>query len=111
MTTTNTNLSIDMDNLIIINMWDRPCMHLIAEVLPDGKINYINKILRKRYKELKKGNGWASIKDYGFIYDKENKKFIKKNESIVKYEDGRPRNWQGLTEFTYDDIVNNSWDD
>ena len=45
---------INIDNLIILNMWDRPCMHLIAEVLPDRKIKYINKILRKRYKELKK---------------------------------------------------------
>ena len=99
---------MNIDNLIIINMWDRPCMHLIAEILPDGKIKYINKILRKKYPILKKGNGWASIKDYGFIFDGKTNKFIKKNESIVKYEDNRPRNWQGSTEFTYDDIVNSS---
>ena len=99
---------ININNLIIINIWDRPCMHLIAEVLPDEKVRYINKILRKEYPELKKGIGWASIKDYGFIFDEETKKFIQKNESIVKYDDGKPRNWQGLTEFTYNDIVNSA---
>ncbi len=99
---------MNIDNLIIINMWDRPCMHLIAEILPDEKIKYINKILRKEYPILKKGNGWASIKDYGFIFDEGTKKFIQKNESIVKYDDGTLRRWQGLSEFTYDDIVNSS---
>ena len=103
---------MNIDNLIIINMWDRPCMHLIAEVLPDGKTKYINKILKKEYPELKKGKGWASIKDYGFIFDEKNNKFIQKNKSIVKYEDGKLCNWQGLSEFTYDDIVNSSkWGD
>ena len=103
---------MNIDNLIIINMWDRPCMHLIAEILPDGKIKYINKILRKEYPILKKGNGWASIKDYGFIYDETTSKFILKNKSVAKWVDGRNHNWQGLTEFTYDDIVNSSkWGD
>ena len=99
---------IHTENLIIINMWDRPCMHLVCRILPSERIIYINKQLRKEYPVLKKGEGWASLKDYGFIYDANKNKYIKKHKSNVKYSDGKIREWQGLTEFSYDEILNSS---
>lgn len=100
---------MDTNELIILNDVERPCMHLICRE-KENKIYYINKILRKEYPKLRKSNGWANLTDYGFIY--ENGKFILKNESKVKYYDGKIRRWQGKTEFTYNDILNsNKYDD
>lgn len=105
-------IMIDPGNLIIINEWDRPCMHLICRVMPNGKIFYANKKLRREYPELKKGTGWASIKDYGFVYNWMKKKYELINGSIVRYHDGKIRQWQGAKEFTYKDIINSSkWGD
>ncbi len=93
------------DNLIILNAIERPCMYLICRVMPSKKIIYVNKYLRKRYPKLRKSLGWASLKSYGFVF--ENNKFILKNPSKVKYIDGKQRRWQGRTEFTYNEIMNN----
>ena len=100
---------MNTNELIILNDVERPCMHLICRET-DNRIYYINKILRKEYPKLRKSEGWANLTDYGFIY--ENGKFILKNESKVKYYDGKIRRWQGKTEFTYNDILNsNKYDD
>jgi hypothetical protein len=94
---------VDTDKLIILNGVERPCMHLVCRETED-KIYYINKKLRKRYPKLRKSEGWANLTDYGFIY--EDGKYILKNESKVKYYDGKVRKWQGKTEFTYNEILN-----
>lgn len=100
---------MNTDELIILNDVERPCMHLVCRET-NNKIYYINKILRKEYPKLRKSEGWANLTDYGFVY--ENGKFILKNESKVKYYDGKIRRWQGKTEFTYNDILNsNKYDD
>ena len=100
---------MDTDKLIILNEIERPCMHLICKET-DSKIYYVNKILRKDYPKLRKSYGWASLTDYGFVF--ENKKFTLKHDSKVKYDDGKTRHWQGRTSFTYTDILNASkWDD
>lgn len=99
---------IDETKLIIINQFDRPCMHLVARVMPNGKIIYGCKKLRRKYPALKRGIGAASLKDFGFIYNVFKKKYVLCKESTAKYSDGKPRKWQGKTEFTYEDIVNSS---
>lgn len=105
-------IMIDPENLIIINDCDRPCMHLICRVMPNGKIFYANKILRRQYPKLKKGTGWASIKDYGFVYNWMKKRYELRDGSIVRYHDGKIRQWQGQKEFTYKEIINSSkWGD
>ena len=62
-------------NNLVIRKWDMPCMRFIIEILPNGNAMYINKILREQYPTIQLGKGYASIKDYGFIY--EGNKFIK----------------------------------
>lgn len=96
---------VDTDKLIILNGVERPCIHLICREY-NNKIFYINKELRKRYPKLRKSEGWANLTDYGFVY--ENGKFIQKNESKVKYYDGKIRRWQDNTEFSYNDILNSN---
>lgn len=95
---------MNLKNLIILNFIERPCMYLVCRVLPSGKIIYVNKYLRRRYPALRKSKGWASLKNYGFVF--ENNKFVLKNPSKVKYLDGKQRHWQGRTQFTYSDIMN-----
>lgn len=99
---------INEDNLIILNQYDRACMHLVCRVMPSGKIIYGNKILRRRYPVLKAGAGKATLKEFGFIYDVFKKKYRQVHESKARYTDGKPRRWQGKTEFTYEEIVNSS---
>lgn len=98
---------IDTDKLIILNAYDRPCMHLVCRVMPNGKIIYGNKKLRRKYKNLEKG-AWATLKDFGFIYNVFTHKYELRNPSKAKYHDGSPRRWQGKTEFTYEDVVNSN---
>lgn len=100
---------IDVNKLIILNMYDRPCMHLVCREMPSSKIIYACKKLRRKYPNLKKGINAATLKDFGFIYNVFKKKYVLVNESKVKYPvDGKPRRWQGRTEFTYEDIVNSN---
>lgn len=100
---------VNTDKLLIINEYDRPCMHLVCREMPSGKIIYACKKLRRRYPDLKKGTGVATLKDYGFTYNVFKKKYVLTNESKVIYPNtGLLRRWQGKTEFTYEDIVNSN---
>lgn len=97
---------INTDKLLIINEHDRPCIHLICREMPNGRILYACKKLRRKYPDLQKGIGAATLEEYGFIYNVFKKKYVLTNESKVKYPNGKPRRWQGKTDFTYEDIVN-----
>ena len=99
---------VNENKLLIINQYDRACMHLVCREMPNGHILYACKKLRRKYPELKKGTGAATLKDYGFTYNLFKKKYVLTNESKVIYPDGTPRRWQGKTEFTYEDIVNSN---
>lgn len=90
-----------LDSLIILNGVDRPCMHLVCRVMK-SRIRYVNEYLNRRYRNLKKSEGWASLSDYGFIF--RDGIYILKNKSIVHYFDGSVKKWQGRTSFTYQDI-------
>ena len=90
-----------LDNLLILNDTDRPCMHLVCRDI-NGKIRYVNEYLNRRYPRLRKGPGWASLVEYGFVF--EDGVYKLKNRSTVHYFDGSVKKWQGRTSFTYQDI-------
>ena len=90
-----------LNSLIILNGVDRPCMHLVCREM-NGRIRYVNEYLNRRYRNLKKSKGWASLIEYGFVFD--DGVYILKNKSRVRYPDGTFKRWQGRTSFTYQDI-------
>jgi hypothetical protein len=96
---------MNTDNLLILNGCEKPCAYLICKEYPDGRIQYVNKTLAKRYGNMRKDSESATLKEFGFA--KIGDKFILTNPSIAKYEDGKIRKWQSrITEFTYQEIVN-----
>lgn len=94
---------MNLDKLIILNKVERPCARLLCRELPNGKIIYINKKLRKRYPKLRKSKDYETLKTYGFV--EENGKFIQKFDSRATYDDGAIQRWQGAKEFTYKEIL------
>ena len=105
------NEKLKMENFVIVNETERPCAHLIAELLPSGRVRYVNKILRKRYKNLRLSTTGANLKDFGFVF--ENDKFVKRYASNLKYTNGHTRRWQGKESFSYSEIENatvKEWD-
>lgn len=90
-----------LDSLIILNGVDRPCMHLVCREMKD-RIRYVNEYLNRRYRNLRKSEGWASLLDFGFIF--QDGVYILKNRSKVRYPDGSIKKWQGRTSFTYQEI-------
>ena len=91
-----------LDKLIILNDTDRPCMYLVCREFSNGKIIYVNEYLRRRYPELKKGEGSNSLIDFGFIYEDGTYKL--RNKSKAKSPLFGLLKWQGRKEFTYKDI-------
>lgn len=102
---------INTNKLLILNIIERPCMHLVCREMPSGKVIYVNKILRRAYPNIKKSSGHATLEDFGFTYDVFEQKYKLTKQSRVKYSDGKPRKWQGKTEFTYEEIVNSTLKD
>lgn len=100
-----------LEKLIILNCAEKPCAKLVCRVYSNNCIKYINKYLRKHFKNMRRGDGWATLKSYGFIKEIrviDNAKieyFVLKNPSKVKYSDGKIRKWQGKNEFTYKEIM------
>lgn len=95
---------MNLESLIILNGVERPCARLVCRIYSNKTIKYVNKNFRKHYKNLRKSAGWATLKQFGFV--KDGNKFVLKNKSKVKYSDGEIRHWQGINEFTYNDILN-----
>ena len=102
---------INTNKLLILNIIERPCMHLVCREMPSGKVIYVNKILHRAYPNIKKSRGHATLEDFGFTYDVLEQKYKLTKQSSVKYSDGKTRRWQGKTEFTYEEIVNSTLDD
>ena len=103
------------ENLIILNGCEKPCARLLCRIFPNGSIKYVNKYLRKQYGSMKKGTEWASLKDFGFTCNYNDKKksyeYLKISPSVAKYYDGEVREWQGKKTFTYAEILSmNSFD-
>lgn len=99
---------MDLNKLLIINDCDRPCAYLVCREYPNGKIKYVNKKLRKRYGNLRKSNSSATLAEFGFVLNGYNRfeLFFRTQDSIAKYINGKPRYWQGCSEFTYNEIMN-----
>ena len=90
-----------LDNLLILNDVERPCMHLVCRKTKN-RVRYVNEYLNRRYHSLRKSEGWASLVEYGFVF--EDGVYKLKNQSTVRYPDGSLKKWQGRTSFTYKDI-------
>lgn len=92
------NPNLSLENLYIVNSFDRPCPRLIAYKTLDNKLNYIKK-------ELKEFNGMdisraTPLKDFGFEQVSDNPIRLKRvKSSVAKYPDGETRYWQGIEEF------------
>ena len=99
---------MNLKKLLIINGCEKPCAYLVCRVMPNGKIQYVNKKLRKKYGNLKEGRESATLDEFGFVQTSTNKfkLFFREADSIAKYLDGKPRFWQGKSEFTYNEIMN-----
>lgn len=104
---------MDLKKLIILNGCEKPCAKLVCRVYSKTSIKYVNLKLRKHYGNMKKGTEWASLKDFGFVKIRKIKGntiiedyYVLKNPSKAKYKDGTTRQWQGKTEFSFNDIMN-----
>ena len=102
------------ENLVIINTWDKPHPKLLMIENPNGKFVYINTDVRSRNtNEFDKLPETASLKDFGFEAqyneDKGEVEYIQTQGSVATYEDGREREWQGPTKFTFLDIIFTDW--
>lgn len=101
---------MNLEKLIILNGCEKPCAYLVCRIMPNGKIQYVNKKLRRQYGNMRKGSESSTLKEFGFICnyndDKKSYEFLKFNPSIAKYNDGVIRNWQGKNTFTYNEIIN-----
>lgn len=97
---------MQLNKFFIVNETDRPCELLIAERRDDGKLYYINPILRKDkdfhgmpFREA------TPLENFGIEFEIENNDTFKgqlKNFSIATYEDGSSREWQGNESFSFD---------
>lgn len=99
---------MDLKKLIILNGCEKPCAYLVCRIMPNGKIQYVNKKLRRQHGAMKKGRECATLDEFGFVQISKNKfkLFFRKEDSIAKYIDGKTRYWQGQLEFTYNEILN-----
>ena len=95
-------MEIELDNLIILNDYDRPCMYLLATKEP---LQYACKSMKKKFPDISDFAHRATpLREFGFIQNRDT--FIKVNESTAKYQDGRPRDWQGRTAFSAEQLLN-----
>lgn len=94
--------NINIDNLVILNDWDRPCMFLIAKKEP---LEYVSPYTRERFGTLRIRHNFrcTPLKDFGFV--QEGSVFKKVNPSVATYADGSPRDWQGSEVFTIDEML------
>lgn len=92
---------MNINNLYILNDYDRPCMYLLAMKEP---LQYACLSMRKKFPDISADvMRMTPLKDFGFIQDGDT--FKKVNPSIATYQDGRSRNWQGREEFTINDLL------
>ena len=102
------------ENLVIINTWDKPHPKLLMIENPNGKFVYINNDIRSRHtNEFDKLPGTASLKDFGFEVKFNEEKwcaeYTQTQGSVATYADGKEREWQGPTKFTFLDIIFTDW--
>lgn len=92
---------IRLDNLIILNECDRPCMFLIVCKEP---LRYACLSMREKFPDIHLDmERITPLQDFGFI--QEDDVFKKVNPSTATYSDGRIREWQGREEFTIEDLL------
>ncbi len=94
-------MSIKLENLYILNDYDRPCMYLLATKEP---LKYACKSMNKKFPHpTEDAIRMTCLKDFGF--EQNGDVFKQVNPSKATYADGRPRDWQGRTEFTINDLL------
>lgn len=84
----------------IVNTTDRPWESLVAYQTTDGKLNYCDR--RKKSYDGMPFYKATPIEDFGIhvrLHDDGTYEFTQSGQSIAKYEDGKPRAWQGLSKF------------
>ena len=102
------------ENLVIINTWDKPHPKLLMMKNTKGNFIYINNDIRSRNtNEFEALPETASLKDFGFEA-KFNEdlccvEYIQTQGSIATYAEGKEREWQGPTKFTFLDIIFTDW--
>ncbi len=84
----------------IINHTDKPCGRLVTQLV-NGKLWYMNPELIKSYPAMNLNDESTSLEDFGFEFRHLGKyvQFIKNGKTVATYKDGKPRSWQGETEF------------
>ncbi len=93
--------TIKLENLYILNDYDRPCMYLLATKEP---LQYACLSMRRKFPNPAADVGnMTNLKDFGFV--QEGDTFMQTNPSIAKYSDGRPRAWQGRAIFTIEELL------
>lgn len=93
--------TIRLDNLIILNDYDRPCMYLIACKEP---LQYACLSMRQKFPDIKlDASRITPLEKFGFV--QEGDTFKKVKPSTATYSDGRIREWQGREEFNIEDLL------
>jgi len=86
----------------ILNCYECPNEQCITKKRRNGKFYYIHRKLKniKEYWGMEYKNP-TPVEDFGIVLTRENGFLCGKleNPSKAVYEDGRPRKWQGSTEF------------
>lgn len=91
----------------ILNSIDRPYERLVCELV-DGKYYYLQRAVEeglRDYDGMEPRDDTTSMEDFGFdcIEDASGLEvcFIKRRESVARYESGEIRPWQGKVNFTH----------
>lgn len=93
---------IRLDNLVVLNEYDRPCMCLIATRKPLG---YVCSGTKKKFPKVDADmERLTPLSDFGFV--QKGDVFIREYHSTATYSDGRLRDWQGRDRFTIDELLN-----
>jgi hypothetical protein len=85
----------------IVNDCDRPHESMIAELLDDGKLWYLDAVKRNLYPGM--SAGWATlVQDFGLRLDVRDDVLhgeVTGTPSTACYRDGKARRWQGSDTF------------
>lgn len=94
--------NIKLENLFVINDFDRPCMYLLA--IKEPKLQYACLSMRAKFPNPTADYGnMTCLKDFGFTQNGDI--FEQTEPCIAKYADGSPRNWDGRRKFSIEDLL------
>jgi hypothetical protein len=88
----------------IVNTFDKPCERLIAELREDGLLYYIHPDMLPEWESMGlSANESTSLEAFGLEVEVSEGNLIGRltGPSTAQYKDGRPRRWQGSSEFIF----------